>query len=61
MQRVVALANAHHLQCFPNVRGTNVAVAAALHLYATLPNVTGKINPPMPFLNLTALPIPCER
>ena len=58
MQRIVALANAHHLQCFPHVWGTNVAIAAALQLYAALPNVTGKINPPEPFFEYDRSPNP---
>lgn len=58
MQRIIALANAHHLQCFPHVWGTNVSIAAALQVYAALPNVTGKSNPPEPFFEFDRSPNP---
>ncbi len=58
IQRIVALSNAHHLQCFPHVWGTNVAIAAALQLYAALPNVTWKVNPPEPFFEFDRSPNP---
>ena len=58
IQRIIAMANAHHLQCFPHVWGTNIAIAAALQVYAALPNVTGKINPPEPFFEFDRSPNP---
>ena len=58
MQRIAAIADAYHLQCFPHVWGTNIAIAAALQFYASLPNITGKINPPKPFFEYDRSPSP---
>jgi D-galactarolactone cycloisomerase len=58
MQRIASIADAYHLQCYPHVWGTNIAVAAALQFYASLPNVTGKINPPEPFFEYDRSPSP---
>jgi len=51
-QKIVGMASAWNMQVMPHVWGTNVAIAAALHCYAAIPNIPGKINPPEPFFEL---------
>lgn len=58
MQKIVAMASAWNIQCIPHVWGTNVAIAAALHCYAAIPNTPGKINPPEPFFEYDRSPNP---
>jgi len=48
-QKIVAMASAWNTQIVPHVWGTNIAIAAALHCYAAIPHIPGKINPPEPF------------
>lgn len=58
MQKIVTMASAWNIQCIPHVWGTNVAIAAALHCYAAIPNIPGKINPPEPFFEYDRSPNP---
>ena len=43
--RIATLCQAWHVRCLPHVWGTGVAVAAALHLLATLPDQPGSLAP----------------
>ncbi|MCK4387505.1 MAG: mandelate racemase/muconate lactonizing enzyme family protein [Dehalococcoidia bacterium] len=58
MQKIVTMASAWNMQCIPHIWGTNVAIAAALHCYAAIPNIPGKINPPEPFFEYDRSPNP---
>ncbi len=58
VQKIVAMASAWNMQCIPHVWGTNVAIAAALHCYAAIPNIPGKINPPEPCFEYDRSPNP---
>jgi len=58
MQKIVAMASTWNMQCIPHVWGTNVAIAAALHCYAAIPDIPGKINPPEPFFEYDRSPNP---
>lgn len=49
IQRIVALASTWNVQCIPHCWGTNVATAASLQYYATIPHIPGKFNPPEPY------------
>jgi D-galactarolactone cycloisomerase len=44
-QRIAALAQAFHVRVYPHVWGTPIAVAAALHLAATLPSMPPTMTP----------------
>lgn len=57
-QKIVAMASAWNMQVIPHVWGTNVSIAAALHCYAAIPNIPGKINPPEPFFEFDRSPNP---
>lgn len=58
IQKILAMASAWNTQCVPHVWGTNVAVAAALHYYATIPYIPIKYNPPEPFFEYDQSPNP---
>ncbi|MCK5585550.1 mandelate racemase/muconate lactonizing enzyme family protein, partial [Candidatus Bipolaricaulota bacterium] len=57
-QKIVAMASASNTAVIPHVWGTNIAIAAALHCYAAIPNIPGKINPPEPFFEFDRSPNP---
>jgi len=58
MQKIVAMATAWNIQCTPHVWGTNVAIAAALHCYAAIPDIPHTLNPPEPFFECDCSPNP---
>jgi len=58
VQKILAMATAANIQCIPHVWGTNVAIAAALQFYATIPPIPIKANPPEPFFEYDRSPNP---
>lgn len=58
IQRIVALASTWNVQCIPHCWGTNVATAASLQYYATIPHIPGKFNPPEPYFEFDRSPNP---
>jgi D-galactarolactone cycloisomerase len=52
MQRIVALARAHHVDLTPHCWGTGIAFAAALHLTATLDVLPGRLLAAEPVLEM---------
>ena len=58
IQRIVALASTWNVQCIPHCWGTNVATAASLQFYATIPHIPGKFNPPEPYFEFDRSPNP---
>ncbi len=58
IQKILAMATAANIQCIPHVWGSNVAIAAALHYYATIPYIPIKANPPEPFFEYDRSPNP---
>jgi len=57
-QKIVAMASAWNTQVIPHVWGTNVAIAAALHCYAAIPDIPGRINAREPFFEFDRSPNP---
>ncbi len=57
-QKILAMATAANIQCIPHVWGSNVAIAAALQFYATIPYIPIKANPPEPFFEYDRSPNP---
>ena len=51
-RRIASLAQTWHVRCIPHVWGTGVALAAALHFIAALPDVAPSLNPLPTFLEL---------
>jgi len=58
IQKIVALASTWNVQCIPHCWGTNVATAASLQYYATIPHIPGKFNPPEPYFEFDRSPNP---
>ena len=52
LQRIVALARAHHVELTPHCWGTGIAFAVGLHLAATLDPVPGRLIAPEPLLEM---------
>lgn len=52
LQRIVALARAHHVELTPHCWGTGIALATGLHLAATLDPVPGRLNVTEPILEM---------
>lgn len=48
--KIAALCQAWHVRCLPHVWGTGVALAAALHLLAALPDEPASLTPALPLL-----------
>jgi D-galactarolactone cycloisomerase len=48
-RRIASMASAFHVQCIPHVWGSGIALAAGLHLLATLPPVPATGNPIAPY------------
>ena len=49
LARISAMASAFHVQCFPHVWGSGVAVAAGLQFLATIPPAPYTANPAAPY------------
>ena len=49
LRRIAAMASAFHVACFPHVWGSSLALAAGLHLLATLPPAPATARPVAPF------------
>lgn len=58
IQKIVAMASTWNVQCIPHCWGTNVATAASLQYYATIPHIPGKFNPPEPYFEFDRSPNP---
>lgn len=58
IQKIVAMASTWNIQCIPHCWGTNVATAASLQYYATIPHIPGKFNPPEPYFEFDRSPNP---
>jgi len=58
MSRIVAMASAANLPVMPHVWGTNVGLAAALQLFAALPNTPERRFPAEPWFELDRSPNP---
>lgn len=58
MLKVIAMASAANLPVIPHVWGTNVGLAAALQLYAALPNFPERRFPAEPFFEYDQSPHP---
>lgn len=52
VRRIASLAQTWHVRCVPHVWGTGVALAAALHFIAALPDAPFSLNPLPMFLEL---------
>lgn len=57
-QRIGALAHAWGIRCVPHVWGSVVALAAAAHFIAALPDPVASLAPPSPLLELDRSPSP---
>jgi D-galactarolactone cycloisomerase len=58
VQKIITMASAWNTQCSPHVWGTNIAIAAALQVYAVIPYIPIKANPPEPFFEYDDSPNP---
>jgi D-galactarolactone cycloisomerase len=58
MTKIVAMASAANIPVIPHVWGTNVGLAAALQLFATLPNFPERRFPAEPFFEYDRSPNP---
>jgi D-galactarolactone cycloisomerase len=56
VRNIAVLANTWNIQCWPHVWGTGVAIAAALHLLASLPDSPPSLTPLEPMLELDRTP-----
>jgi D-galactarolactone cycloisomerase len=56
VRNIAVLANTWNIQCWPHVWGTGVAIAAALHLLAALPDSPPSLTPLEPMLELDRTP-----
>ena len=54
--KIATLANTWNIHCIPHVWGTGVAIAAGLHLLATLPDNPPSLTPLEPMLELDRTP-----
>lgn len=58
IQKIVAMASTWNIQCIPHCWGTNVATAASLQYYASIPHIPGKFNPPELYFEFDRSPNP---
>ncbi len=56
VMKIAALANTWNIQCWPHVWGTGIAIAAGLHLLATIPDSPPSLTPLEPMLELDRTP-----